>query len=253
MDIEVLGCFGGMTPEHKLTCLLIDETVAIDAGSLGSGLPLERQLAVRSVVLTHAHSDHTRDLPFFVDNVFGQHHDGLDVYASEPATYAVRRHVLNSDVWPDFSRLPNHLVPWLRLRELAEETTLAIGDLRITPFAVNHPVPTYGLLLESGGSAVLWSSDTGPTDRLWEIANRTPNLQAIFLDVSFCNRLQSVADESGHLTPLTMQRELRKLDRDVPILLQHLKPAFIDEIRAEVAALGLRSVGFLEQGRRYSF
>lgn len=253
MDIEVLGCFGGMTPDHRLTCLLIDGAVAVDAGSLCSGLLLERQLDVRSVVVTHAHSDHTRDLPFFVDNVFGHHRDGLDVYASGPAIYALRRHVLNSDVWPDFSRLPNHLVPWLRLHEFEEESTFLIDDLHITPFVVNHPVPTHGLLLEKGSSAVLWSSDTGPTERMWEIANRTPNLQAICLDVSFCNTLQGVADDSGHLTPRTLAKELRKLERDVPILLQHLKPAFIEEIQSEIAELGLSSVGFMEQGRRYSF
>ncbi|MGH2625496.1 MAG: MBL fold metallo-hydrolase, partial [Anaerolineales bacterium] len=150
-------------------------------------------------------------------------------------------------------RLPNHLLPAVRFHEMAEEVPLVIEGVTFTPFNVDHLVPTYGFLIEEGESALLWSSDTGPTSRLWEIANRTPNLRALCLDTSFDNALQEVADVSMHLTPQTMDAELRKLERKLPILLHHLKPACIQRIRREVRALKNPDLDYLEQGKTYEF
>jgi hypothetical protein len=61
--------------------------------------------------------------------------------------------------------------------------------------------------------------------------------------------MQRLADRSGHLTPRTLVGELAKVERDpVPVYLYHLKPAFTAELKAEVAALGLRGVKVLEGG-----
>jgi len=130
---------------------------------------------------------------------------------------------------------------------------LEIDGVRFTPIEVDHLVPTHGFLIEHGGASVLWSSDTGPTRRLWEIANRTRNLAAICIDTSFDNALQEIADVSLHLTPHTLSLELEKLERDVPILLHHLKPPCVEKIHEEVAQLGNPKIGFLEQGRVYEF
>ena len=43
MRIEVLGSYGGESVKCRLTCLLINDTVALDAGSLSQALPIERQ------------------------------------------------------------------------------------------------------------------------------------------------------------------------------------------------------------------
>jgi ribonuclease BN (tRNA processing enzyme) len=118
---------------------------------------------------------------------------------------------------------------------------------------VDHLVPTHGFLIESNGAAVLWSSDTGPTQRFWEIANRTPNLKALCIDTSFDNALQRVADVSLHLTPKTLEAELRKLEKKVPILLHHLKPSCVDRIKVEVKQLRNPDLEFLEQGKEYKF
>ena len=107
--------------------------------------------------------------------------------------------------------------------------------------------------IEADGRSVLWSSDTGPTQRLWEIANRTPGLSALAIDTSFNNSLQPIADISLHLTPRTLVQELEKLERKVPILLHHLKPPCIDEIRREIKELRNPDLSYLEQGRIYDF
>jgi ribonuclease BN (tRNA processing enzyme) len=251
MHVQVLGSYGGESSDCRMTCLLINGTIALDAGSLSQALSIERQVEVRTILLSHSHMDHINSLPFFIENVYGRRDHAADIHASPATIYAIRKYLFNNATWPDFTQLPNHLLPAIRFHELAAEEPLVIEGVSFTPFQVDHLVPTYGFLIEQGGSALLWSSDTGPTGRLWEIANRTPNLRALCLDTSFDNALQEVADVSMHLTPQTMAVELRKLERKVPVLLHHLKPACVDRIRAEVRALGNPDLDYLEQGRTY--
>ena len=120
--------------------------------------------------------------------------------------------------------------PAVKFHELEDETPVELNGVKFTPIPVDHPVPTHGFLIEENGKAVLWSSDTGPTLRLWQIANRTRNLQAVCVDTSFDNSLQEIADVSFHLTPRTLQQELEKLEVEVPILLHHLKPPCVERI-----------------------
>mgnify|MGYP002621556444 CR=1 FL=1 len=253
MELEILGAFGGESPECRLTSIVVNGTVAIDAGCLCQALPLERQMQISTIVLTHSHMDHTSSIPFFVDNVFGRRVGGISLYGSEPTLYAVRKHLFNSANWPDFSLLPNHLEPALHFHVFRDEQPFDSDDVTLTPIAVNHVVPTHGMLIESGDSAFLWSSDTGPTQRFWEVANRTRNLRGLAIDVSFDNSMQAVADDSLHLTPRSLVAELEKLEVDVPVWIQHMKPFCVDKIRDEIRQLGNPAIRFFEQGRKYRF
>jgi ribonuclease BN (tRNA processing enzyme) len=252
MRIEVLGSYGGESVHCRLTCILINDTIALDAGSLSQALPIDRQRKVEKVVLSHSHMDHTNSLPFFIENVYGQR-KAIDVYASAATTYSIRKHLFNNASWPDFTRLPNNLLPSVRFCELEEEVPIVLDGVTFTPFFVDHVVPTFGYLLEQDGVSVVWSSDTGPTVRLWEIANAASGLAAVCLDTSFDNAMQQIADLSLHLTPQTMSQEIKKLQPPVPVYLHHLKPPCIEGIVREVRALQNPQVGFLEQGRVYEF
>lgn len=252
MQIEILGGFGGQSPECRMTCVLINGTIALDAGSLAQSLSVERQAQVRSIVLTHSHVDHTSSLPFFVENIFGRG-EPIDIHASHSTIYALRKNLFNNAAWPDFTRLPNSLLPSIQFHELSEESPVTIDGVKFTPITMDHLIPTYGFLIEHGGKAVLWSSDTGPTVRFWEIANRTPHLLALFVETSFDNSLQQIADMSGHLTPRSLAAELRKLERGLPVLIQHMKPPCVEKIRAEIAELDNPQIGFAEQGKVYRF
>jgi ribonuclease BN (tRNA processing enzyme) len=252
MKIEVLGAYGGGSAECRMTCLLINGGIALDAGSLIQSLSLERQAEVHSIVLTHSHLDHTNSLPFFIENIFDRR-EPIDVYASATTIYAIRQHLFNNSTWPDFSRLPNHLLPSVNFHPLENEVPFMVDGVRFTPINVSHLVPTFGFLIEHEGAAVLWSSDTGPTVRLWEVGNLTPHLEAVFVETSFDNELQRIADLSHHLTPNTMRAEIAKLERSVPTFLHHLKPPCVETIRAQVAAMKLPQVELLEQDRVYEF
>lgn len=254
MKIEVLGGYGGESLGCRMTCLLVNDTIALDAGSLSQALPIERQVDIGSILLTHSHIDHTSSIPFFVENVFSRRKDAVDIHASSATIYAIRKYLLNNATWPDFTRLPNHLLPAVKFHEIHDEVPVELDGVKFTPVPVHHLVPTHGFLIEYQGKTVLWSSDTGPTQRIWEVAQKAKNLVAACIEVSFDNSLQQVADVSYHLTPATLEDELKKLDRDdVPVLLHHLKPPCIEQIEAEVAALGRPNLEFLEQGKVYEF
>jgi phosphoribosyl 1,2-cyclic phosphodiesterase len=59
---------------QELTTYLIDDALAIDAGSVGLALPPEAMRKVRDVVITHAHIDHIASLPILVAEVFDTAH-----------------------------------------------------------------------------------------------------------------------------------------------------------------------------------
>ena len=253
MRVRVLGCSGGSAPGHHLSCYLLNDVVAIDAGSLTASLSLDEGLGIGHVVLTHAHLDHHGELPFFIDNVFGHIDEPIVVYATDPVVDGLEQHIFNDVIWPDFTKLPSPEKPTLRFQRVEAEKSFAIGSLNLTPVRVNHLTPTVGFLVEEGSSAIVHTSDTGPTERVWEVASRHDSVQAIITEISFSNEDEALARASGHMTPAMMAVELRKLTREIPVLITHTKPGHVERIRKQLDALGLENVELLEEGREYTF
>ena len=83
--------------------------------------------------------------------------------------------------------------------------------------------------------------------------NEIRNLKAVITETSFPNELQDLAQISGHLTPATLDAELDKLKKDVPVYLYGGKPKHLKTIRKQVAALKRKKVSLLEQGKTYRF
>jgi ribonuclease BN (tRNA processing enzyme) len=259
MQFRVLGSFGGDSPQCRMTSFLVDGSVAVDAGAITRALPVAEQRSIRHVVVTHTHMDHTASLPFLIENIFGSNQGPVTFYSTRAVLAALRRHLFNNDTWPDFTRIPTQLFPSVRFVQIEAERPFTIpvrpgNDLEVTAVPVNHLVPTCGLLLRQGASSVLFTSDTGPTERIWSVANQTSDLVACITECSFPNRLQRVAEISLHLTPQRLAAELTKLDRRVPVYVYHLKPPYVDEIRAELEATAFgHHVEELEQDRTYHF
>jgi cAMP phosphodiesterase len=114
-------------------------------------------------------------------------------------------------------------------------------------------VPTAGFVVEDKKSAIAFTSDTGPTERFWEVVNKVKKLKAVITETSFPNALQDLAHVSGHLTPATLDPELRKLKRDVPVFLYGAKPKHLKVIREQIAALKRKNLRMLVQGKTYTF
>jgi ribonuclease BN (tRNA processing enzyme) len=251
MKLRVLGCYGGNAPECGMTSFLVNDTVCLDAGFVSGALSLREQVKVKDVVISHSHLDHTCSLPFLIDNNFSAPGFSLRIYAIREVIASMKSHLFNNHTWPDFTCLPNDLTPVLKLVEVPVEKPFKVNGLSIRAVRVSHIVPTTGFLVEDGEGTLAYSSDTAPTDRFWELVNKARNLKAVIVETSFPNDLQELANVSGHLTPQTLDTELRKLKRDVPVLLYGAKPRHLARIHAEVRALRRRRVAFLVQGKTY--
>lgn len=251
MKLKVLGCYGGSVRGCGTTSFLINGTVALDAGFVSTALSLREQARVKHIVVSHAHLDHTYSLPFLIDNNFATPGFTLRIYAIPKVIATIRTHLFNDATWPDFTGLPSGRSPVLRFVPIRPERPFRINGLSVLAVPVSHNVPTTGFIVDDGRGALAYSSDTGPTDRFWQVVNRTPRLRSVITETSFPNDEQALADVAGHLTPRSLARELDKIERDVPIYLYGAKPRFIDVVKREVRALNRRNVRFLVQGRTY--
>ena len=238
MQIKVLGCHGGELPRHRTTCFLIDEKLTIDGGAITAALELEEILKIDDIFLTHSHFDHVKDVPLMTDLLVGKRQKPVVVHGPAETMEAMDKDVFNNRVWPDFRTIPTPEKPVIAFDVIPVHETVVCQGLRIRAIPVHHPVYSVGYIIESKDGAVAFSGDTGPTDELWRAINATPNLKAVFVELSFPTTMQWLADVSGHLTPKTVMSELSKFDRrGAKVYLYHIKPAVIDEVKAEVKAL----------------
>src|SRR5205814_2206891 len=230
---------GPRSQDQFLTSVVINRTVAIDAGCLGLYGSVADQSAIRHVLITHSHIDHVASLPVFVNQVYDGTGDCVTVHGSAAVLDSLRRDLFNGRVWPDFFQLSTQLPPYLKANELVAERPLELEGLRVTPIAVNHVVPTTGFLVQDGRSSVLFSADTGPTERIWEVAAAVPDLKAVFLEVTFPDAMAELADVSKHLTPATFGREVAKLPRPVAWVAVHVHPRHRPNVVRELHPLRL--------------
>jgi len=252
--LRVLGCSGGELPRHKTTCFLLDGKLAIDAGALTSSLSLDELLEVDDIVLTHSHFDHVKDVPLMADLLVGRRRTPVRVHASTACARTLRQSVFNGELWPDFTRIPDARRPVLEIRPFHPGRPFKVGRYTFRPSPVCHPVESVGFVVSDGKAELAISGDTGPTVAFWKKVNAARRLGALLVEVSFPNDLQGLADVSGHLTPNTLATELAKLTcNGFPVLLYHLKPAYVATLRREVAALGLEGVRILKVGDQFTF
>jgi ribonuclease BN (tRNA processing enzyme) len=236
-----------------LSSYLLNESVAIDAGSLGFFHTPAEQARIRHVLITHTHIDHIASLPIFVENAYEGKRDCVTIHGSTAVLDCIRRDVFNDRVWPDFLAMSTPEAPFLKLETLEAHKTVELEGLRFTPVPVNHVVPTFGFLVEGDGAAVVVASDTGPTDELWVRANATPNLKAVFLEATFPNAMTWLANASKHLTPAQFAAEARKLSVPAALIAVHIKARFHDQVVKELLALGLPNVEIGQFGKPYTF
>jgi ribonuclease BN (tRNA processing enzyme) len=254
MKVRLLGS-SVQDPSRReyVTAFLVNKTVAVDAGCLGFyGSPTEQE-AVQHVFLTHSHADHTASLPIFVENAWTPAGNALQLCGIAPTLDAVQRHIFNDVMWPDFVALSNNMPPYLRLCPLQPEISVEARGLRITPIEVNHLVPTVGYVLSDGKSAIIIAGDTGPTTRLWEVAQQTVGLRAIFLEACFPNSMSRLAEMSLHLTPDKFRCEVAKMPAGIQVVAVHIKVRYREQVIRELQTLGLENLEIGECEKEYDF
>jgi ribonuclease BN (tRNA processing enzyme) len=232
---------------QTLTSILVDDHIAIDAGSLGLGCDPEALRTVDHVFLTHSHADHVMTLPVFLETRDAGDDPGFSLYASPETLYSLERDLFNDRVWPSLERFA-----WSENRRwhaLAPGVPVSAAGYTVTAAVMNHPVPTYGYVIEKDGIAVAVAGDTGPTRDLWELAGRTPGMAAVVVECSFPDALEDLARVTGHLTPSLLAREVEFMPPGVPVWVHHVKPRFREQVVEELGRLDPSRIRLLPPDR----
>lgn len=244
----------GLPPSQPLTSFIVRSDrgpgpLAIDAGSLGMVGEAEDMAKVRDVLLTHAHIDHIATLPMWLEALLSKDHAPVPVHATKETIEALRAHFFNGVIFPNFEMLREEDGrPLMQFMQVAPEEPFQVGGFQALGFKVDHPVPTTGYWISDGEDGLVFASDSGPTERLWEVVREQPNVRAVVLETSFPNWMDHIARPAGHLTPALLEQELRKAPTDVRILITHLKPAYRGEIMRSIEALEDPRIALLEPG-----
>lgn len=244
MDLKVLGCHGGESPKHQCPAFLLDGRVCLDAGSITRMLSLKEQLRIDAVIVSHAHIDHIRDLAMLADTRTQQGGPPLSIVSTPATIDTLKRHFFNDKLWPDFSKIPERTQGTVVYQKIKPNTVAEVAGYRVTPIPVDHTVEAAAFLVDDGETTLGYSGDTGPTHDMWKAIAERDNMGALIMEVAFPNERSKLAQDSGHHTPASLERELKKLSaaqRDLPILLFHIKPVFQRTVERELARIKARN------------
>ncbi len=255
MKVNVLGCSGSEARGHNPPGFLVNDAVMLDAGTITAALSLAAQTKLTDILISHPHLDHVKSILFLADNIIGRIRRPVNIRALPKVIDAIKKHLMNNIIWPDFTKIPTPKNPVLAYKPFRAGEELTIAGLRIKPIPMNHPVPAVGFLVSDGKSSLLYTADTGPNEGIWKEAAKARNLRAIIVDTSFPDAFEALADVSGHFTPIQLHRDLMRarVNADVPIYVYHVKPAYEARVLKDLRGLGRKNIRILREGKTYHF
>ncbi len=237
MEVKILGAHNLASSQTNPVSLLIDNVLALDAGSVASGLTFDEQNLVKTILLTHYHYDHIRDIPAIgLSTAYSP--EPIEVCASQEVLDMVAEHLVNGKLYPDFRQWPAGC-PAMRFRTLLPNKFYKIKNYEVLPLPVKHNVPTTGYYVKNQqGSSLFYTGDTGAgLSECWQAVSP----QLLIIEVSGPNSIEQQMDESRHLTPNALKRELlefRRIRGYLPqVLTIHFIPKLEEQTRAELEEL----------------
>ncbi len=252
MRIRVLGCSGSIAAGSRTTSFLVGHDLLVDAGTGVGDLTLDEMAAIDHILVTHSHLDHVLAIPLLADSVTRRRvgKPPVRVHALPATLDALRRHVLNGVIWPDFTRLPSADEPVLALEPVAVGQRLEVAGRQVTVLPAAHTVPACGYAVQAeDGGVWAFTGDTGPNPALRETLAAL-DLRTLVIETAFGNDEQALARISQHLCPATLGPELAALPPGAEVWITHIKPGEVDAVMAEVAALAVgRRVRALHTGQ----
>ncbi|MDH4944664.1 MBL fold metallo-hydrolase [Sulfurimonas sp. C5] len=235
-NIKVLGAYGTKAKGFGTTSFSLNKTDVIDAGNLLESLG-EESIHVKNIWLTHQHLDHIVDIAYIIDNYFGIRKDTINILGTKGTIDAIKKHFLNDEVWPDFSKiqLPNNemVVKYTEI-ELDKEYQISQNE-SIKAFKTDHTDSSCGYIYKRGDGAILITADTCNIDNAILEIEKDTTIKSVVIECSFPNHLEELAKNSKHLTPKMLFEQLKTVKRkDFQLYINHIKPSFILEIAQEI-------------------
>jgi len=264
--IRVLGCSGSIAARCHTTAFLLDDDILIDAGSGVGELRLDELARIDHVLVSHSHLDHILGIPLMADSVMKLRAGPqgmadlrpIHVYALPETLEAMRQHVFNGVIWPDFTRLPTAQRPVLVFHEITvgQQLTFAarggMADRCVTVLPAAHTVPGVGFGVDTPQGWWVFSGDTGPNPALWQ-ALAGQRIAQLVIETAFGNEEAHLAHISGHLSPQSLAQELAQLDGEVSVYITHPKPGEVPSVLAQIRALDTRHrIEPLREGQRFN-
>ena len=244
MQIRVLGCSGSIAAGSRTTSFLVDDDLLVDAGTGVGDLSLEELARSDHVLVTHSHLDHVLAIGLLADCVTrlreAARRPPIVVHALPATIAALRQHVFNGVIWPDFTRLPSAQAPILSFAPFQVGQVLDFGRRRVEVLPASHTVPAVGFaIFAKGGDHAAWvfTGDTGPNPALWKRL-ATMRVAALVIETAFSDDEHALAGISRHLNPRRLRRELEQLGGTVDVWITHIKPGEVDAVMSQVADHG---------------
>ena len=211
--------------------------MVVDAGGLTSALSLPEQKKIKTVLLTHHHFDHTRDLVTLAANAAYYWRRQLVVYALRYTLDIVTNCLLDGQIYANFLEYPSKEKPTLILEAIEPHSRKTIAGYDILAVPVKHSVPAVGYqITSSAGKSLFYTGDTtvGISD-CWQ--HISPQL--LITEVAGPNKYGDWLKKAGHLCAGFLREELmqfRQLKGYLPrVIVIHIGNPFEQEIKEEVA------------------
>ncbi len=242
MIIQVLGCSGSIAAGARTTAFLVDDDVLIDAGTGVGDLPLAALVKIEHIFVSHSHLDHVLSIGLLADSVLRARRAAgkgpIVVHALPETIEALRTHIFNGVIWPDFSRLPTPQDPVLAFSPVAIGGVVEVAGKRIEVLPAEHTVPAVGYAVGGGADAGWWvyTGDTGPNPALWQRL-REMHVACLVIETAFGDDEQQLARISRHLSPTALGLELAQLAGSVDVRITHIKPGELASVMAGVGRL----------------
>ena len=241
MQIRVLGCSGSIAAGSRTTSFALDDNVLVDAGTGVGDLTLDELARIDHIFVTHSHLDHVVSIGLLADSVTRRRRAAARppvlVYALPATIAALRLHIFNGVIWPDFSQLPDTTNPVLRFEPVAVGQVLELGRRRIEVLPASHTVPAVGYAVLGSQGAWVFTGDTGPNPALWRRLQELP-VAALVIETAFRDDELALARISQHLCPSQLRHELAQLRAPAQVYITHIKPGEVDAVMSEIGALG---------------
>lgn len=234
LEIRILGCSGGIGDTRKTTSFLIGNNILMDAGTGVGDLKLEELCKIDHVFLTHSHLDHICSLPLLLDSVIDYRENPVNLYAIPETLKALKEHIFNWKIWPDFTKIPQENTPLLRLNEIKEGVPTKFEALEINAIPANHTVPAIGYEIKTGRGSIVFTGDTTDHSELWQILNKISDLKCLIIESAFSNAEHELAKLSKHFYASQLIDALASLRSKPRVLVTHLKPGKEKEISREL-------------------
>lgn len=235
MKVRVLGCSGAIAKDCRTTSFLVDSDVLIDAGTGVGDLTLDEMCAVNHIFLTHSHLDHVAALPLMVDAVASQRTGPFQIYALAGTIAALKAHIFNNVIWPDFSAIPSVAEPFIRFNEITVGQSVRVQGKHIEALPAVHSVPAVGYAVSATGPCWVFTGDTERNPAFWRRLAQL-DVAALVIETAFSNREKELARRSLHLSPETLAEELKGIEAQrFPIFITHTKPFETELIMDEIA------------------